>query len=256
MGMHTQNNIKLISLNIERDQHYETALPFLKAERADVVCLQEILDRDVERFEKELGMKGFYISASYADKGRHTEVLAREGVQEGNAIFTRLPVAREGVFYFYGSSDMVPKVTDPLGPDRYDHMRGAVVWMSVQVGKQSFVIGTTHFTWTPDGHTSEGQRRDMKVFLEKLQEFPDVVFCGDFNAPRGKEMWGEMAKRYTDNIPPEYKTSIDQKLHLKSGIMYVVDGLFSSPQYKVSDVRLVDGISDHMAVVGYVERTS
>ncbi|MSU56333.1 MAG: hypothetical protein EXS51_03440 [Candidatus Taylorbacteria bacterium] len=247
--------IKLISLNIERDMHYDTALPFLRREFADVVCLQEILERDLPHFEEALGMKGMYISTSYADKGRHTGALAQEGVQTGNALFTKLPKQQEGVLYYYGSPDVVPKVTDPLPQGRDDHSRGVVLWARVTSGEHSFTIGTVHFTWTPEGHiVSLAQRQDIEVLLAKLKEFPDFILCGDFNAPRGLPIWEKLAERYADNIPPEYTTSIDQKLHLKSGIMYVVDGLFSSPEYRVSDVRLVEGVSDHKAVVGIIER--
>jgi len=249
--------IKLISLNIERNLHYDTALPFLRREEADVVCLQEILDRDVKRFEEALQMKALYVSTSYADKGRHTEELARLGVQEGNALLTRLPITREGVFYYYGSPDVVPRVTDPLAPDRYDHMRGAVIWASVQAGEHPFTIGTTHFTWTPEGSiVSKGQWQDVDALLKRLEEFPEFILCGDFNAPRGLPIWGKLAERFKDNIPPEYTTSIDQKLHFKPGIMYVVDGLFSSKEYRVFDVRLVEGVSDHKAVVGMIERVN
>ena len=34
----------------------------------------------------------------------------------------------------------------------------------------------------------------------------------------------------------------------------MVDGLFTTPAYKASDVKLVDGISDHMAIVAKINR--
>jgi hypothetical protein len=34
--------------------------------------------------------------------------------------------------------------------------------------------------------------------------------------------------------------------------MYVVDGLFTTPEYKATDVGLVDGVSDHMAIVATI----
>ena len=35
-------------------------------------------------------------------------------------------------------------------------------------------------------------------------------------------------------------------------LLVMVDGLFSTPEYTVTDVRLVEGVSDHKAVVGYI----
>jgi hypothetical protein len=75
------------------------------------------------------------------------------------------------------------------------------------------------------------------------------------NAPRGKESFSRLAKKYKDNIPPEYKTSIDQNLHKVKGIQFMVDGLFTTPSYKASDVKLVDGVSDHMAVVAEITKS-
>lgn len=246
--------IKIISLNIERDQHYDTALPFLKSEKADIVCLQEILDRDVERFKKELEMDSVYISVAKADKGRNTEELAREGIETGTAIFTRLPILDSSIQYFYGTEDVVPSVTDPILPGRFDHSRGVFLHVKVSKGDASCTIGTTHFTWTPDGGASEAQRMDIKKLMEILDKYPEIVFCGDFNAPRGGEIWGIMASKYTDNIPPKYLVSMDPNLHLVKNIPLLVDGLFSTPEYKISEVRLVEGVSDHKAIVGLIQK--
>lgn len=246
--------IKLISLNIERDLHYETVLPFLKAEAADVVCLMEVLDRDIERFKRELGMEAQYVPIAKADKGRHAEKLAKLGVLTGTAIFTALPREGAGVFYYYGTAEQVPSITDPLPAGRYDHSRGAFLSARVVKGGAQYTIGTTHFTWTPDGSASEAQRQDMNKLLEILAQFPDIVFCGDFNAPRGGEIWAELARRYADNIPLEYQSSLDQDLHAVHGLMHMVDGLFSSPEYRCTDTRLQCGLSDHCAVVSMIER--
>ena len=74
------------------------------------------------------------------------------------------------------------------------------------------------------------------------------------NAPRGNETFSRLEEKYKDNIPREYKTSIDQNLHKVKGIQFMVDGLFTTPVYKASNVKLVDGISDHMAVVAEINK--
>ncbi len=246
--------IKLVSLNIERNMHYDTALPFLKAEQADVVCLQEILDRDVARFKKELGMECLYAPTGLADRGRNTEALAKAGICMGTTLFSRLPLTESRALYYFGTAAKVPSVEDPVPFGRHENFNGIFLAARVRSDGHWFTVGTTHFTWTPDGNASKAQREDMQRLLQMLAEFPDIVFCGDFNAPRGREIWNALASCYKDNIPMEYETSIDQKLHVTSGIRHVVDGLFSTPEYKVSEVRLVEGVSDHQAVVGLIER--
>jgi len=252
--MKEKRGIKLISLNIERDQHYDTALPFLKAERADVVCLMELLDRDLERFKSELSMNGIFAPTAVADRGRGAETLGKAGVRMGTALFSRLPLADCRTLYYYGTPEYVPSAKDPVPSDRHENFNGILLAARVRSEEDVFTVGATHFTWTPDGSTSEGQRKDMRSLLALLEQFPDIVFCGDFNAPRGKEIWGILAEHYRDNIPRRYQTSIDQNLHAVKGILHVVDGLFSTSEYRVSDVRLVDGVSDHCAIVSTVQR--
>lgn len=249
-----KRRVKLISLNIERDQHYETALPFLKREQADVVCLMEILDRDVARFKRELGMDCLFAPTAVADRGRGAEALAKAGVRMGTALFSRLPLTDCRTLYYYGTPEHLPSVKDAVPPDRHESYNGILLVARAQSGEDAFTIGTTHFTWTPDGGVSEGQRKDVKALLALLEQFPDIVFCGDFNAPRGKEIWNTVAARYQDNVPLEYETSIDQELHAVTGIQYVVDGLFSTPHYQCADTKLVCGVSDHCAIVSTILR--
>lgn len=98
------------------------------------------------------------------------------------------------------------------------------------------------------------QQRLLPKLLETLGSFPELILAGDFNAPRGGEVFGTIAARYKDNIPPEYKTSIDGGLHRAGKLEYMVDGLFTTPQYIASKVRLIDGVSDHMAIVAEINR--
>ncbi len=244
-----QNGIKLISLNIERDQHYDTVLPFLKAEQADVVALEEVLERDVERFKKELGMAdALFVPLGIPDKGRNVEPLVATREQEGILLLSRLPMEERGHIFYCSCGD--PEAVSLWSV----HGHLVVLWIQVEREGKMYTIATTHLTWTPNGESNDIQRRDVQQMLKVLEPFHEIVLCGDFNAPRGRETWERVALRYTDNIPQNYTTSIDPKLHVVHGLQYVVDGMFSTPEYKVFDVRLVEGVSDHKAVVGYLSK--
>jgi hypothetical protein len=97
--------------------------------------------------------------------------------------------------------------------------------------------------------------------MQILGTMGEFVLGGDFNAPRGGEMFSVLSSAYTDNIPLQYKTSLDLTLHRAARERgpqlgdKMVDGLFSTPAYSVSDVRLVDGVSDHMAVVATISKS-
>jgi len=54
--MHT-DFLKLISLNIEKDRHFDLILPFLKKHQPDVILLQEVFSKDIPKIEEALQMK-------------------------------------------------------------------------------------------------------------------------------------------------------------------------------------------------------
>lgn len=250
--------LKLISLNIELDRHLDAVLPFLRSERADIVCLQEVREKNIAALKQGLQMEVLYAPMCILDmkrapgedeKGKSrlvvNEALIKEG-PEGIAILTALNVRASRTDCYFGNPRVIPRWS--AGPN--------LAFLSATFEKEGvqYTVGTTHFTWTPDGKESPEQRRDMKKLLEILARFPDVVFCGDFNAPRGGVIWAELAKRYKDNIPERYHSSLDPRLHCVGHLQRMVDGLFSTPHYRVFDVRLVEGISDHKAVIGFVKR--
>jgi mRNA deadenylase 3'-5' endonuclease subunit Ccr4 len=57
--------MKLISVNIESNLHDENVLTFFKKEKADVVCVQELLEESFELYKKELNLEGVYQTWSY-----------------------------------------------------------------------------------------------------------------------------------------------------------------------------------------------
>jgi endonuclease/exonuclease/phosphatase family metal-dependent hydrolase len=129
--------------------------------------------------------------------------------------------------------------------------------LSCEIEKEgeTFRVATTHFTWTPDGSADDYQRADVKKLLAILGGMGEFVLTGDFNAPRGGEIFGTLAEKYKDNVPSHYTTSIDGALHRAGPLELMVDGIFSTPGYAVSDVELVAGVSDHKAIVATVSST-
>lgn len=83
--------------------------------------------------------------------------------------------------------------------------------------------------------------------------------AGDFNIPRGNEMYRKLLSNYRDNIPPTIESTIDPILHYANKeepgrLKTVVDYVWSTPKYLVSGVRLEPGVSDHCGVVSAVSR--
>jgi len=243
--------VSFLTVNAERSRHLEALVAFFEKTRPDVVCIQELMERDVPLFEKALGARSVFSTTT-----RHPND-GNPGIH-GIGIFSRLPIlssrealyAGDGVLREFDATDM--------------HSAHATVnrmLLCADIGGEGgmYRIATTHFTWSAHGDPDEYQRADMKHLIGLLEGMGEFVLAGDFNAPRihndrPGEIFGMLAERYTDNIPARFTTSIDLDLHRVGHIasermdQKMVDALFSTSVYAVSDVQMHSGLSDHLAV--------
>ena len=248
--------MKLISVNINLKKQLATVWPFLREqkEKADIVCLQEIYKEDLEEFANKLEMEAVFAPMSNIGKKVHTEPPF---FPYGVGILSVLPIRNIQAPYYRGTEEEAK--TKPFSGSSKDDAH-PLLYVTVQKESKDFTIGTTHLTWSPDGKADDAQRRDVKSLLSILEGIPEFILCGDFNAPRGGEIFDAIAQRYTDNIPAEYTTSIDTDLHRDGAKMrhksLMVDGLFTTSHYECSNVRLVRGVSDHCAIVAEIQKVA
>ncbi len=237
--------IKLVSINIERSKHLDTVIPFVHKYSPDVITLQEVMQRDVEMLEKAFGMQCFFTPLlEFAEFAEETEGI------EGIAIFAKSFV-KTGASIYSGSNDPLHRYVD----SKIDTPRiaKALVHAQVETDGKLITIATTHFTWSGKGETSDLQRKDFPNLLQALEKLPEFVLSGDLNAPRGNELWDQLASMYKDNIPAHYTGSIDP-MHKAGELPYVVDALFTTPEYEAHDVEYHTGISDHKAITATISR--
>lgn len=241
--------MKLISLNIEGLRHTDKVEDFIKKEDADVVCLMECPEMYVSTI-KALGYHTTYANNRLVNR-------TGEETLEGNLMATKVPHTAESYYYY--------KTEEPLALEKYDDVlehhntHKCIILASFEHNQERYSIGTTHFTWTPQGeHPNKGQIQDMDIFLKYVRNLPPHVMCGDFNIPRHHSpLYKDLVSVYTDEIPKNYKTSLDKELHRRGGDSsrahlftdFMVDYLFAQYPYRAENVRLVFGVSDHAAVV-------
>jgi hypothetical protein len=112
-----------------------------------------------------------------------------------------------------------------------------------------------HLSITHEGEVTPSQLKANSIFIKQDKSLGEFVICGDTNAPRGREAFDTIAKEFKDNVPLQYKYSLDKDLHrMKDDVDYMVDGLFTTPAYIASRVELKNGISDHLAIIADVNR--
>jgi len=243
--------MKLVSINIEGDKHLDKVRDFLFNQLPDVVCLSEVFEEDAKELGYSLGLMCVFAHQSYRPSffGRGN-CLKTFGI----ALLAK-QIANHQIKYLSGDSNTIPRFEKSIDLTRFSN-RGSVPVISAHVikGNKDYHIINTHLTVTKEGSSTNYQNEQAQNLLAYLDSFLDIVLCGDFNAPRGGEVFSLFAAKYKDNIPVKYLTSLDQSLHRIPGLRFVVDCLFSTKKYKITDVILKDGVSDHMAVVANIRR--
>lgn len=249
--------MKLISINIECGKHTETVLSLLKKEKPDVVCFQELLEDEFDFYKKELNFEGVYQPFDYRSNYNGTKLSYNvdtniKGKRHGVAIFAK-NIIDSGQIFYLGSKENIEKSFDDYLKDEKCHENKVLVWATIKSEDgEIYKFITTQLPVTNKGEVTAHQLEAIDSMLSKLGSLGEFVLCGDMNAPRGYESFSRIERKYKDNIPVEYKTSIDQNLHRVKGIQFMVDGLFTTHAYEAQDVKLVAGVSDHLAVIAQI----
>jgi len=244
-----KDSLKLVSVNIEYNKHFDKVEVFAKSIKPDVLCIQEVIESDVPRI-KEITNMSEHI---FAPMTKYTKE-APDAIF-GIGIFSRVPIINSSAQYYSGNCKDL-KVFDQK--DLPGTMCRVFLSCEVKIHNQIMKIGTTHFTWTPDALSDRVdpiQEKDMQKLLAILKDSGELVFTGDFNAPRGKPVFTMLADNFKDNVPLKYTTSIDGNIHHKGPMELMIDGIFSTSGYTVSGVEMICGVSDHCALVAEVSKT-
>lgn len=237
--------IKIISLNIEFNKNYTRIFPFFFKENPDVLLLQEVLEEDLNPFKENLKMDFIFTPLCKINFPEGRKTL-------GIATFSKYKIIKHEIFYYHGLGDSVP-VIERSEPEK---MNRAILVTFIEKDSEQFCLINNYFTWVDQGGPSQVQKDDLERLLNLLSNYKESALCGDFNAPRGREIFDKLASVYKDNIPVEITTTIDKNLHYAGDLQLVVDGLFTTKGYLAENVMIVNGLSDHCGIVAEITKRS
>lgn len=232
-------SLHVLTLNIEGNRHLDRWLPVVKSKKPDVLCLQEVFELDLPRIQQELGMQAQYAPmVRYESENKYN--IPPRGVW-GIAILTSAPVSTVRADYYKGSA-AVTTFAEPNDAAR--------VLLSVDYAKddQVYRVGNTHFTWSSNGQINQEQATDITALESVLANYDELIFCGDFNAPRGRDIHNRLAALMQRSVPDEVTTTIDGDFHYAGSLELVVDDIFLSAGYQLEAVEVIAGLSDHKGV--------
>lgn len=238
--------MRLVSLNVERSVHLHRFVPFLAEFAPDVACLQELNAGDIDTIRTATGLEHCHFVAM----GR---ILPQDKHPFGVAILSRHALHDAGTIVYAGGGNGEMVAERSSAESRVATLRYAVAHAHIAAGGIEAKVATTHFPWTDGGKASDFQHRAVDRLLDAMGRDP-VIFCGDLNAPRGGPIFDRLARHWTDWIPSDAKTSIDPLLHRAGALQFMVDGLFTTPEFAANNVQLHTGVSDHQAITATVRR--
>lgn len=235
---------RLACLNVERSRHLDRFIPFLQAWVPDVVCMQELVLRDIDTIKSRTGLAHVH----FAQMAIHPV----DGQAFGVGILAREPFEAADTIVYAGGGDGAQLFDRSTEESKVATCRYPVARVQLGGTGGGITVGTTHFPWTGDG-TSRGFQAEAAKCLVDLLGGP-LVLAGDFNAPRGGPVFATLADAWRDCIPAEVETSIDPVLHRAGPLQLMVDGLFLTPEYQADNVALHTGLSDHQAITAEILR--
>ena len=168
----------------------------------------------------------------------------------GVAIGSRYRLADVQQDYYHGTREDSDKVVLNNGAQATSSLLQA----RLDIGSARFNFGTTHFTWHNRAEPSDEQLRDFIKLAVLLDSTPDLVLTGDFNSPRGHPIFDSIARRYRDNISSDVDITFDTGVRPGAIWRLVIDGFFTSEHYRVPNLRMVQGLSDHQGIIAEVQK--
>lgn len=228
--------MKLLCLNAELGVHSEAIEMLLTEEQPDIACFQEIKPDMVERWKNDFFKEGVYapMVSEQSQPFGGWGVAIMSNMQLGCIDNQDYDAFKEDYPEFKLSRSERPRAT----------------LLSVKLpDTNSLTIATTHFTWSPGGKVTDQQQVNFERLLKCLKGKNPLLLCGDFNAPRHREIYTRLSQEFRDEIPASWESTIDPQFHRAGPLPYVVDGLFTRGPVTISGCRKVCGVSDHCAII-------
>jgi len=239
--MKERESIKMLTLNIEGDKHFQRWMPIVLERKPDVLALQEVFEEDCPWLAKELKMSSTFVPMLDVHQVNRYNIAPKG--KWGIALLTRAkPQPGSVQQQYYSGTEKVRPFLLPNDASR------VLLSAQIEVAGRLHTVATTHFTWSGDGNANEEQLRDLLELERLLGQYDSLILGGDFNAPRGREVHTRLSQLLTPLVPDSVKTTIDGSLHYAGDLQLVVDDIFVSQPYTAVQVEVISGVSDHKGV--------
>lgn len=233
-------SLSFFSLNIEADLHLDNVRDYLATNVPEVVFLQEVYRIHAEAWAQQFG---YYLTFTPHVNFNIAEHIFKPIGEWGIATLTKVKPVKTTVEYYSEHPVIIPH--EFMKTKRHPR---ALITSTLEHEGQVYVFANTHFTWALTDDADVAQWPDYLRFQALLDKIPSFVLAGDLNTNRGSRVYRELASRYIDHLPKDLGSTLDPVLFRKPELKLVVDHLFATSDYKIENVEVLTGLSDHCAI--------
>ncbi len=235
--------VSVLQWNIWYLEDTRKVTEFLKQNKADIICLQELtigFDQQnnihtPEYIAKELGYHVYYQDITFDGK---TLKLA-------NAIFSKYELYDVRTVW----------INTEGGSGHYDDENRAYVEATVTIDGKNLTVGTVHMSYTHAFEPSERKLQETDALVEAIKSNKkNFVLAGDFNAQPDSEVVKRIEK-HVKNLGPGYdeKTWTTKPFSYNgfeaTELDYRVDYVFGSQDIQAESAKVLStDISDHLPI--------
>jgi len=238
--------ISVLQWNVLYLQNVHNIATYLKANPADIICLQELTVNHPDQPEPDtpeyiaaqLGYQHYTIGSQFKMEGQ-------DDVKIVDGIFSRFPITHKRSVW----------INEPIGTGGYDDEYRPYIEIKVDVEGTALTIATTHMSYTDRFEVTDRKSEESdKLIIELRKNKEKYVFTGDLNVTPDSYTIQEISK-VLNHAGPEYsqKTWTTKPFSYRGfeekELNWRLDYVFASKDIKVSSSEIeTTEFSDHLPV--------
>jgi endonuclease/exonuclease/phosphatase family metal-dependent hydrolase len=243
--------ISILQWNIWCDEDVRNSLEFLKQNKADIICLQEMTLNYPNQTIKN--------SPEYIARGLgyifHYQELPIESINGGklmlaNGIFSRFSISKKKIYW----------TNNPSEAGGYSNEKRVYVEVELNIGGANLTVGTTHMSYTHKFEINKQKQLETDNLLKIISRHKSkFVISGDMNAPPGSYTIKKLGSMFK-NIGPDYdKNTWTTKPFNYNGfseknLNWRLDHIFATKDINLVKTKILKtNYSDHLPILTIVE---
>lgn len=240
-------NISLLQWNIWYKEDLTRIADFLKKQKADVICLQELT---INSRDQSIKNGPVYIADQlgyhYYCKELPIESTDGKAMTLANGIFSRFPITAKKFSW----------INEPKDAGGYDDEFRAYVGITLEAESSIIHIGTTHMSYTHRFEPTPNKQRETDSLINNLSEHSSrFIFAGDLNALPGSYTLTNI-EALMQNAGPGLKDKtwatkpFSYNGFEETELNWRLDYVFNTKDIKVLSSRIVEtNYSDHLPIL-------